>query len=144
MQVEKMMTRRVFVTTPGTPLDAAWRMMQMGGVRHLPVIEDGELVGMLSDRDVLRASQPSANGIDVPPLAVEHAMSPLAVTVRAEARVSEAVDLLLSYKIDALPVVDAKRRLQGMVTTTDMLELLRLHTDSDEAALPFTYALVTP
>jgi CBS domain-containing protein len=53
--VEQAMTRRVVTATPQTTLDEAMAMMTLGSFRHLPVLEDGELVGIISVRDVVRA-----------------------------------------------------------------------------------------
>ena len=49
------MTRKVITATRRPPLDEAMAMMTDGGFRHLPVVEDGELAGIISVRDVVRA-----------------------------------------------------------------------------------------
>ena len=54
LSAEQTMTRRVVTATPHTTLDEAMAMMTLGGFRHLPVLEDGKLAGIVSVRDVVR------------------------------------------------------------------------------------------
>ncbi len=55
MSAEQTMTRRVITATPETTMDQAMAMMTLGGFRHLPVLENGKLAGIISVRDVVRA-----------------------------------------------------------------------------------------
>ena len=55
MRVDQTMTRKVVTATPQTSLDQAMAMMTVGGFRHLPVVDDGKLAGIVSVRDVVRA-----------------------------------------------------------------------------------------
>ena len=55
LPVEQVMTRGVITATPRTTVDQAMALMTAGGFRHLPVMNKGELVGVISIRDVVRA-----------------------------------------------------------------------------------------
>ncbi len=55
MTVEQVMTRKVVTATPETTMDQAMALMTFGGFRHLPVLKDGTLAGIISVRDVVRA-----------------------------------------------------------------------------------------
>ncbi len=55
MSVEQTMTRKVVIATPDTTMDEAMAMMTLGRFRHLPVVENGKLAGIISVRDVVRA-----------------------------------------------------------------------------------------
>jgi acetoin utilization protein AcuB len=108
-------------------------------VRHLPVVNaDGELVGMLSDRDLRSLTLPHVvdrEWIGTIETALEARVSTLmssgviAVTVDAEAR--EIIELMLEHKIGAVPVVDADAVLVGIVSYVDLLQVL---ADIEEAA----------
>jgi CBS domain-containing protein len=97
--------------------DADWDMV-IGGFRHIPVVDtEYRLVGMVSDRDVLRRPQ-SARSVTAVMTREVHTVLP---TVPA----TEAIEYLLMSKQSALPVVDEKRTLVGIITSTDFLELAR-------------------
>lgn len=111
-------------------LDAAL-LMRSSGFRHLPVVKDGKLVGLLSDRDVHRAS-PSMFSNTSPEeynrlfetTPIEKVMTKDPVSVSPDAPVSEVVRLMHQHKYGSVPVVDASGGLAGIVTTTDMLRIL--------------------
>lgn len=98
-------------------------------VRHLPVVnDDGELVGMLSDRDLRGLSFPSLineewlgtiqSALDAQ---VSSLMTSDVLFVDAETDISEVIDRMLEHKIGAVPVVDAEGLLAGIVSYVDVL-----------------------
>jgi len=115
--IEHLMTRHVFSIAPGMLLKDAVARSHALRVRHLPVVEDLRLVGIVSDRD-LRAALGSGQPQETP---VSSFMSTNVVTVDPQARVSRAAELMLNHKISALPVV-VKGSLAGILTLTDMLD----------------------
>jgi acetoin utilization protein AcuB len=126
--------RDVMVTNPVTvrPHETerhAYQLMRDHRFRHLPVVEDGHLVGILSDRDL----RPVLLSPTLARARVGELMSENLTTVGPEALVEEAASLLVVKKIGCLPVV-ADGRLVGIVTETDLLgvlvELLGLLTQS--------------
>jgi acetoin utilization protein AcuB len=126
--------RDVMVTNPVTvrPHETArhaYQLMRDHRFRHLPVVEDGQLVGILSDRDL----RPVLLSPTLARARVGELMSEDLTTVAPEALVEEAASLLVVKKIGCLPVV-ADGRLVGIVTETDLLgvlvELLGLLTQS--------------
>lgn len=133
------MTRTVVVANPRLPLDAAWRAMTDRRIRHLPVVDGGRLVGILSDRDVLlRASLDDDGRIIVPGIEVGVVMSTPPVVCERHTTLSDIARTMIERKIDALPVVD-DARLIGLLTSTDLLALLV--DQSEEEPLPFAYEL---
>jgi len=130
------MTRRVVVVPPELSLRAAWDTMERERFRHLPVVQGGVLVGILSDRDVLIRSRPG----DVPVSPVGEAMSPAPFVCRPDTDVTDLVRLMTEEKIDAVPVVDAADRLVGLVTSTDLM-LLLIQLDEAKTPLPFEFEL---
>ncbi len=138
MRASATMTRRVIVVPPQLTLDVAWGVMQEHRIRHLPVVQGGALLGILSDRDVLlRATLTEDQRVLVPKLEVILAMTPAPVVCEPTTVVSEIVRVMTERKIDALPVVNERDRLVGLVTSTDLLLLL---VGQDTARpLPFSF-----
>jgi acetoin utilization protein AcuB len=134
MKVFAAMTRDVIVISPEVTLGAAKRMMERWRIRHLPVVSDGRLVGILSDRDVLRYEGAIEDG---PEVRAGEAMTVAPVTCESTAPVSRVAQMMLDHKIDSVPVVDAQGRVSGLVTSSDLL--LLLVDRSGVELLPFDY-----
>jgi CBS domain-containing protein len=120
LRVRDLMSTALLTVQASDTITEAHAEMEIGVVRHLPVVDDrGRLVGILSDRDLLRAiaSKKSPR--------VSEVMSRDMVTTRPEANAHTAADLMLDHKISSLPVVDETGALIGIVTQTDYVELAR-------------------
>jgi CBS domain-containing protein len=130
------MTRDVVVVPPEIELAAARRIMERRHIRHLPVVKHGRLVGILSDRDLIRYEGPLMDDLETP---VSAAMTPAPITCLITTTVSRVAQMMLDHKIDSVPVVDPSGQLVGLVTSSDLLHLL---VESAEVqALPFHYRL---
>jgi len=112
-----------------TLLDAALMLRRLE-LRHIPILEGGRLVGILTDRDVGRVAPSILMGIspqdynrvfeDTP---VAKVMTRNLVSTTPEALLSEAVHLLYNHKVGCLPVLE-DGRLVGIITVVDMLRAL--------------------
>ena len=99
MRVFATMTRNVIVVPPQLPLEAAWQVMQEHRIRHLPVVQGGALLGILSDRDVLvRATLTEAGQVVVPRSQVALAMTPSPAVCETSSTVSEVVRVMTEPK----------------------------------------------
>lgn len=115
----------------------------MGVVRHLPVVSGGDLVGVVSQRDILRSpgllSPVLGLGVDtraaLKTLRVEDAMSPTVLTIGAEASIREAAERMLKHRVGCLPVVEGGA-LVGIVTTSDLLRAIAGPSDATTPAEP--------
>jgi CBS-domain-containing membrane protein len=109
------MTRSVVTVLPRLSVQSAMRLMHDGRFRHVPVLEDDRLVGILSDRDVRGREH----------LSIAEVMQREVITVNPSTPVEVAARLLLDNKIGALPVVDeASGALVGIVSQTDLFGVL--------------------
>ena len=98
-------------------LAAAKALMRAEGLRHVTVVEDGKLVGILSDRDLRN----HLGYLDC--TKVNAAMTPDPITVGPDVSIEQAARLLLSNKVGSLPVVE-NGKVIGIITTTDLLRAL--------------------
>ena len=92
-------------------------------IRHLPVIsENGALVGMLSDRD-LRGTLGATDQSEAPPpwTRIRNVMSEEVVQALPDDELSEVADLMVNNRIGAVPIVDARGGLVGIVSYVDVL-----------------------
>jgi acetoin utilization protein AcuB len=102
-------------------LSTAQELMRTQRIRHLPVLEAGQIVGLLSQRDLLLVETlPGVNPTDV---RVEEAMVMDVVTVAPDAPVGEVVESMLERKIGSVVVTDGDR-VVGVFTTIDALRAL--------------------
>jgi len=127
MRVSTLMSALPITVVPATPVLEARKTMQEQRIRHLLVVEDGRLAGIVTDRDI-RLNLPSpATSLSVwelnhllARLTVGAVMRTSVIVIDPEREATEAASILLSEKIGALPVVDGDR-LVGIVTESDFV-----------------------
>ena len=129
MLVQDVMQTKLFTVTPDTTLPEAVRLTGQRGIRHLPVLDQDRLVGMLSDRDLKRAMASPATSLEahelrylLDGLRVGEIMTRAVITIGPTSPIEDAARLMVLEKIGALPVTDGDR-LIGLVTETDVLRL---------------------
>lgn len=133
MQVSELMTPSPATVTPDASIGEAWDLMRELDIRHLPVVERGALVGMLSDRDLIfldvggtLADQGGEALRRTLARSVVEVMSSDVVCTEADGDLAEVVDLLLEHRIGAIPVIrPATRELVGIISYVDILRSLR-------------------
>lgn len=114
-QVGRWMTSNPVTTDPEEKLALVQERMQQGGFRSMPVLSEGKLVGVITDRD-LRQHVGYLDHTEV-----KLAMSEQLVTVAPETTIQEAARLMRERKIGAVPVVE-DGKLIGIISTSDILE----------------------
>ncbi|MFC4769843.1 CBS and ACT domain-containing protein [Effusibacillus consociatus] len=126
MLVEQAMTSDVICVSPDTPISEAIAITTAKRIRHLPVVKDGELVGILSDRD-LRNAMPSclveADSLPVEGTPVSSIMITNVITAHPLDFVEDAASTLYHKRIGCLPVV-SRGKLVGIITERDILHTL--------------------
>jgi CBS domain-containing protein len=127
LQVRDIMQTKIVTIGEGDSLSTAEDIMRLGGVRHLPVVHGGKLVGVISERDLLRISLSGLNPgarderrAFLQALEVGRAMSSPPVVIEPQAPIERAAQRLAERKLGCLPVMDDDE-LVGLVTATDVL-----------------------
>jgi acetoin utilization protein AcuB len=115
MLISRLMTYGAETVSSHDTLRIAAEVMKRGGFRRVPVVDDGKLVGIVSDRDV-RAHD---GYLDI--TRVTAAMTSDLKTVTPDMTVEDAARLMIDHKIGGLPVLEAGK-LVGIVTATDVLK----------------------
>ena len=139
MSAHDLMTPNPVFVTPDATVAEAWDLMRDRGIRHLPVVADGTLVGMLSDRDLahfdmgpLLAMESAEELRRALSTSVATLMSSDVVSIDPEADLGGILDLLVEHRVGALPVVRPETgQLVGIVSYIDVLEAVRESVASD-------------
>jgi len=114
MQIVNLMTSEPVTIAARETLSKAKSLMEGGGFRRLPVLDDGRLVGILTERDLHQYAGYLES------TRVNAAMSTALVTVTPNNTVEDAARLMLKHKIGGLPIVAGGTPV-GIVTTSDLL-----------------------
>ncbi len=144
VSVLDIMQPKVVTIGASDRLSTAEDIMRLGGVRHMPVVSMGQLVGVVSERDLLRASPSSfesaapyggagseSRSAIMRRVRIEQVMSRPAIVVPPSAPLSEVALLMVDRKIGCLPVVEVGGRLVGIVTNGDVLEKLAVLAEAE-------------
>jgi CBS domain-containing protein len=131
MNAADIMTKNPISVSPKATLGAVLEIMRDEEIRHVTVVEGGELKGVLSDRDVRRFQVDAIQGDGAESarrlrMPVSEMMTGDPLSVGPESDVTEIIDLLLENKIGAVPVVDdTDGLLVGIVSYVDVLRVAR-------------------
>lgn len=124
MLVQDVMRFPVTTVEPGVTLEEAYRLLLEKGIRHLPVLEEGRLVGIITDRDIrLATSHLNPEGPCPGCTRVAEVMTQGVVTAHPLDPVEEAARVMRERKIGSLPVLE-DGALVGIVTGIDLLDAL--------------------
>ena len=131
MTVQQIMTRQVITVRMDDSLHEVRELFNQHKFHHLMVVDSGRLVGVVSDRDLLKNISPFVDGLservaDAATLRrrVHQMMSRTPVSIRPEALVSDAAALMIEHSVTCLPVINTQNRLVGIVTGRDLLRTI--------------------
>ncbi len=108
-------------------LDLAESIMNLGRIRHMPVVDDGRVIGILSQRDLFRSALLTALGFGrktttalIKTIKIKEVMTEDVITIAPETTIKDAARTMIDKKIGCLPVVE-NEKLIGLLTETDIL-----------------------
>jgi acetoin utilization protein AcuB len=133
--IKDIMSREVISVDSNTSIMVALGRMIEHGIHHLPVVDDGVLRGIISDRDIREFALPTTD--EYRELSSQHVsldaavftiMDPEVRTIAPSASIVDAIDMLLDYSIDAITVVDPNNHgiVLGIVSYEDVLRTARV------------------
>jgi acetoin utilization protein AcuB len=132
MTARDLMTPKPVTVSPQTSFGEVWDLMRDMEIRHVPVVQAGTLLGILSERDLARLDVNrvlTVEGADAlrRDLAtpVVDVMSADVITVEPETTLSDVVAVFLESKVGALPVVEPSGEVVGIVSYIDVLRALQ-------------------
>jgi len=143
--VNRLMTEPAVSIELGSPAAEVLRLFSVYPFHHLPVVDRGKVVGMLSSADVLKLEGflPRSGGTSSTTflnqrLHIERLMRQPPITVAGNQSVEQATTLMAKHGIHALPVTDSSDKLLGIITTTDIISAALQAEPSGSARGPST------
>ena len=148
MLVRNWMSKDVVTIGPEESMLKAVNLIKEKDIRMLPVLKDGNLVGVVTDRDVKRASASDASTLEIHELMyliskvkVRDIMSKKVVTVPDDFTVEETAEVMLKNRISGVPVVDEGGKVVGVITQTDLFKVLITITGVEKQGIQFAFLL---
>lgn len=127
--VKQIMSKQLVTLTIKNSLYDAEKLFKKHKIRHLPVVEDHKLVGVLSYSDLLKISyadvtegEEDVEAVVYDMFSIVQVMAKAPVTVTTETSLKEVIQQLIQQTFHSLPVIEENGDLVGIVTTTDLLE----------------------
>jgi len=146
--VENWMNPNVITVDADDSMLDATKLLKEHNIRHLPVLEKGKLVGVITDRDLKRASASDATTLEahellylIANIKVREIMTKNPITVPYNYTIEEAAELLLQAKISGMPVVDKDGDVIGTITQTDLFKVLISLTGVGKKGVQFAFLL---
>jgi len=146
MLVKNWMSKKVITVHVNDTMQDAVKLLREHGIRMLPVVEHGELVGIVTDRDMKRASASDATTLDfyelihlVSTIKIKHIMTKNPITVPFDFTVEETAEVLLKNKISGVPVLNHDKEIVGTITQTDLFKVLISLTGAGAKGLQFAF-----
>ncbi len=129
MLVKERMSHPVITVKPDLPIMEALNLMRREKIRRTPVIDDGKLIGIISDKDLLDASPSDATSLSVweinyllSQINVREVMTRKVLTIAEDTPIEEAARIMADNKIGGIPVM-RESRVVGLITETDLFKI---------------------
>jgi acetoin utilization protein AcuB len=146
--VENWMNPNVITVDADDSMLDATKILKEHNIRHLPVLEKGKLVGVITDRDLKRASPSDATTLEahellylIATIKVREIMTKNPITVPYNYTIEEAAEILLQAKISGMPVVNKDGDVIGTITQTDLFKVLISLTGVGKKGVQFAFLL---
>jgi CBS domain-containing protein len=119
LKVADFMTRELVTVKETDDLALAESILRLGGIRHLPVVRDGKLVGLVTQRDLLRSG--ASGGPKARAVHARDIMTRTPTTVGPDSSLAHAARVMLKHKYGCLPVCEEDGTLVGIITESDFV-----------------------
>ena len=146
MLVKNWMSKDVITVDVNDSMHDAMKHLKEHDIRMLPVMKKGKLVGIITDRDLKRASASDATTLEIHELLylltrvkVKDIMTRDVITVPPDFTVEETAQVLQKNRISGAPVVDADGQIVGTITQTDLFRVLISLTGVDKGGIQFGF-----
>ena len=146
--VENWMNPNVITVDADDSMLDATKLLKEHNIRHLPVLEKGKLVGVITDRDLKRAAPSDATALEahellylIANIKVREIMTRNPITVPYNYTIEEAAELLLQARISGMPVVNKDGDVIGTITQTDLFKVLISLTGVGKKGVQFAFLL---
>ena len=148
MLVENWMSKDVITVDVNDSMQDATRLLKEHNIRGLPVMENGKLVGVVTDRDLKKASASDATTLEIHELLymisrikVKEIMTKNPITIPVDSTIDEAAEVLLENKLSGAPVVDDKGQVVGIITQIDIFRVIISLTGARKKGIQFGFQL---
>ena len=122
--IDRIMTPDPTSVGPGDSATRARHIFETSAIHHLPVVDNGKLVGMVSSADLLKLYMLDEQAMLAAHATISQIMELRPKALKATAKLRDAAEKLVAGGFHALPVVDANNGLVGIVTSSDLIEAL--------------------
>ncbi len=146
MLVKNWMSKRVIIVDVNDSMQNAMKLLKENDIRMLPVMKKGKLVGIVTDRDLKRASASDATTLEIHELLyllseikVKEIMTKDPITVPFDHTLEETAQLLLENKISGAPVVNYDGKIVGIITQSDIFRALVSLTGLRKRGISFAF-----
>lgn len=148
MLVKYWMSKKVITINVDDSMDIAIKLMKENNIKMLPVMKNGKLVGIVTDRDLKKASASDATSLDVHELLyllsqiqIRNVMSKNPITVPEDFSIEETAEVLLKNNISGVPVVDSKGNTVGIITQSDIFRGIIGLTGVGKGGIQFAFQI---
>ena len=148
MLVKNWMSKEVISIDVNDSMTNATKKLKEHAIRMLPVMKHGELVGIITDRDLKKASASNANTLEIHELLyvlskikVADIMTKIPITVPPDYTIGETADLLLENKISGVPVINNEGQISGVITEADIFRAIISLTGLKKKGVQFAFEL---
>jgi acetoin utilization protein AcuB len=144
MLVKNWMSKPAITIDADASMNDAIKLLKNHNIKMLPVMEKGKLVGIVTDRDLKRASASDATSLEIHELLyliskikIREIMTKNPITVPQDYTVEETAEILLKHNISGVPVIDQYRDVVGTITQNDIFRILISLTGAEKRGIQF-------
>jgi len=130
-EVRRIMTTNPVTVSPTQSIAEVSNILKGNRTHHVPVVEDGKLVGMVTTYDLWKSMERNSKATQV-----GEVMNPNYIHIIPKDKVGTAAELFLDKRFHALPVVNLKGQLKGVVTSYDVLKYTYKKEYNDSVVRP--------